>query len=65
MITEMERAGKAVEGGIATIAAELSITREAIYQWTRVPPNHVHKIVALTNGQVTPTDLRPDLWPAP
>jgi DNA-binding transcriptional regulator YdaS (Cro superfamily) len=63
MIIEMRRAAAEVQGGVATIAAALQITREAIYQWRTVPPRHVHTIVRVTDGAVTPTDLRPDLWP--
>ena len=38
MIIEMKRAAAEVQGGVATIAAALKITREAIYQWRTVPP---------------------------
>ena len=46
-------------GGGATLAAALKITRQAVYQWDRVPP-HVWDVERITG--VSRHQLRPDLF---
>lgn len=47
-------------GGGATLAAALKITRQAVYQWDRVPPQHVLDVERITG--VSRHELRPDLF---
>jgi len=47
-------------GGMAQLAAELGIARQAIYQWTRVPVDRVVEIERLTG--VPRFELRPDIF---
>ena len=51
----------ALAGGGAELARALGLQRQAIYQWTRIPPHHVLKIEALTG--VSRHRLRPDIYP--
>jgi DNA-binding transcriptional regulator YdaS (Cro superfamily) len=53
---------KAIEtaGGGATLARDLGITRQAVYQWDRVPPQHVLDVERITG--VSRYKLRPDLF---
>lgn len=51
-------------GGGAALAAKLGIkSRQAVYQWTRVPAAHVLKCEEITG--VPRHRMRPDLYPAP
>lgn len=50
-------------GGGAALAAKLGITRQAVYQWDRVPPQHVLDVERVTG--VSRHQLRPDLFGAP
>jgi DNA-binding transcriptional regulator YdaS (Cro superfamily) len=52
-------------GGAAALARRLGRTRQALYQWKRVPPQHVLAIERATKGRVSRHDLRPDLYPRP
>lgn len=47
-------------GGGAALAAQLKITRQAVYQWDRVPPQHVLEVERITG--VSRHRLRPDLF---
>jgi DNA-binding transcriptional regulator YdaS (Cro superfamily) len=51
-------------GGGAAIARELGLkSRQAVYQWTRIPAEHC-PVVERMSG-IPRHRLRPDLWPAP
>jgi DNA-binding transcriptional regulator YdaS (Cro superfamily) len=47
-------------GGMAQLAAELGIARQAIYQWKRVPVDRVVEIERITG--VSRNELRPDIF---
>lgn len=47
-------------GGGAALAAQLNITRQAVYQWKVVPPQHVLDVERITG--VSRHLLRPDLF---
>jgi DNA-binding transcriptional regulator YdaS (Cro superfamily) len=49
-------------GGGAALALKLRLKRQAIYQWQRVPPQHVQKVEEITG--IPRHRLRPDLYPA-
>jgi DNA-binding transcriptional regulator YdaS (Cro superfamily) len=49
-------------GGGAALGKALKLNRQAIYQWSRVPPEHVHTVERLTG--IPRHKLRPDLYPA-
>lgn len=49
-------------GGMAQLAAELGIARQAIYQWKRIPAERVVDIERITG--VPRTELRPDIFGA-
>ena len=53
----LSRHGRAVQ-----IARALGITRQAVYQWDRVPAEKAAAVAEATG--LTLTDLRPDLWPS-
>ncbi|MEX2451257.1 MAG: Cro/CI family transcriptional regulator [Rhodospirillales bacterium] len=61
MLSVLESAAHRV-GGIGNLADGLGITRQALYQWTRVPAERVIDIERLTG--VSRHELRPDLYPA-
>lgn len=50
-------------GGGALLSRKLGgkITRHAIYQWSRVPEEHVHDVESITG--IPRHKLRPDLYP--
>ncbi len=48
-------------GGGAALASALNLTRQAVYQWRLVPPQHVLDVEKLSG--VSRHDLRPDLYP--
>lgn len=48
-------------GGGAELARKLGLTRQAIYQWSSVPPKHVPEVESLSG--VPRHRLRPDLYP--
>jgi DNA-binding transcriptional regulator YdaS (Cro superfamily) len=58
--TPLQRAALAA-GNLSSLAKKLGVSRQAIYQWRRVPAQHVLKIEALT--KVPRHTLRPDLYP--
>jgi DNA-binding transcriptional regulator YdaS (Cro superfamily) len=47
-------------GGMAQLAAELGIARQAVYQWTKIPIERVADIERLTN--IPRAELRPDIF---
>jgi DNA-binding transcriptional regulator YdaS (Cro superfamily) len=51
-------------GGGALLSRKLggNISRHAIYQWSRVPAEHVHAVESITG--IPRHKLRPDLYPA-
>ena len=50
-------------GGGAKVARPLNLTRQAIYQWKRVPAEHVLTLERLSG--VPRYQIRPDIYPAP
>lgn len=50
-------------GGVSKLAAALGVSSQAISQWDEVPANRVLATERATNGQVTRSQLRPDLYP--
>jgi DNA-binding transcriptional regulator YdaS (Cro superfamily) len=58
----LTRAIRAV-GGRAKLASSLGISREAVWQWRRVPAERVLQVEMATDGQVTRHELRPDIYP--
>lgn len=48
-------------GGGAKLARALNLTRQAIYQWRRVPAQHVISVERITG--IPRFKLRPDLYP--
>ena len=50
-------------GGGAHLAEYLGIERQAVYQWTRVPVEHVLRIENLTG--IPCYRMRPDIYPRP
>lgn len=58
----LEDATKPV-GGRVELARRLGLTRQAVYQWTEIPPKHVLKIEEFTG--LSRHQLRPDLYPEP
>lgn len=60
--TALERAIKAA-GGTGALAKTINVTSQAISQWERVPAERVIAVEAATNGSVSRSDLRPDLYP--
>lgn len=55
-------------GGAPQLAAKISVTKQAVYLWQRtgrVGAEYVLPIVRACDGEVRPSDLRPDLYPDP
>jgi len=52
----------ATRGGVPDLARHVNLTRQAVYQWRRVPKDYLH-IVARWSGVPAQT-LRPDLFDA-
>lgn len=55
-------------GGQSKLASTLGITQPTVWAWINrskngVPAEYCAAIEAATNGAVTKSDLRPDLWP--
>ena len=48
-------------GGYPALAKKLGITRQAIYQWTRVPADRVVQVARLSG--LSRHELRPELYP--
>ena len=51
----------------AALAEYLGITGQAVNRWfmglVLFPPEYIWKVYELTNGEVLPSELRPDLFP--
>ncbi len=56
-----------IKGSQTALAAVVGAKQQAVGYWLKegVPGEHVLKISADVNYQVTPNDLRPDLYPHP
>tara|TARA_Y100001973_G_C4948554_1_gene209127 strand:- start:163 stop:402 length:240 start_codon:yes stop_codon:yes gene_type:complete len=52
-------------GSQTRLANELNVTRSAVSAWKRkkVPANRVLAIYRLSKGEITPHEMRPDLYP--
>jgi DNA-binding transcriptional regulator YdaS (Cro superfamily) len=50
-------------GGTTKLAAALGITKNAPYQWRKIPPRHVPAISKAFD--IPRHELRPDLWEKP
>lgn len=48
-------------GGGQALASALGLTRQAIYQWDKIPPQYVLRVEEVTG--VPRSTLRPDLYP--
>lgn len=53
----------AVAGSVASLAARLGITKQAVSAWDRVPAERAQEVEAITG--VPRYVLRPDLWDSP
>ena len=62
-----EAVQKAIQllGGYAETARRFQISRAAVHQWSHrgVPANRAHILANLVGQQVTPEELRPDVFP--
>lgn len=65
MVDLTQAAKYAVEkaGGGAKVARPLNLQRQAVYQWKRVPAEHVITLEKLSG--VPRHEIRPDIYPAP
>lgn len=63
----LEPLNKAIElaGGKVALAVALGLDRTAVYSWKVCPAERVLAVCELINWQVTPYQLRPDLYPNP
>lgn len=52
-------------GGVVALSKKLGLSRGAVCQWTKVPVDRVLETAAATGWQVTPHDLRSDIYPHP
>lgn len=52
---------KEAAGGGSRLARALGLTRQAVYQWDSIPPDHVLRVEEITG--VPRSRLRPDLYP--
>ena len=65
---EATRLAIALAGGQASVAKALKIRRQAIWKWDqkgRVPADKVLSLCDLVSHQVTPQQLRPDVFGKP
>ena len=51
-------------GGISETSRQLGVTRQAVFAWKNngIPANKVLRICDLVNHQVSPEQLRPDIF---
>lgn len=49
--------------GVVALSLRLGLSRGAVSQWSRVPPEHVIPVSEATGYKVTPHQIRPDLYP--
>ena len=55
-----------VFGSQAELARTLNISRMAVNKWRRrIPAERVLDIYRVTNGEITPHEMRPDIYPDP
>lgn len=54
-----------IVGGKIALAKILGLDRTAIYSWSDCPPERVIQVSEATDWEVTPHELRPDLYPNP
>ncbi|WP_333710344.1 transcriptional regulator [Malikia spinosa] len=52
-------------GGVVALSTALGLSRGAVSQWDKVPVDKVLRVCDLTSWQVTPHELRPDIYPNP
>ena len=52
-----------IVGGPQVLADHLGCTRQALYQWNKVPRGRAFEIEVATGGQITRHEIRPDLFP--
>ena len=52
-------------GGVGKTAVAIGIKSPTLYCWRRhgIPADRAKQIEMLTDGQIMPYDIRPDLWP--
>ncbi|MBZ0105420.1 MAG: helix-turn-helix domain-containing protein [Sulfuricella denitrificans] len=50
-------------GGVVALSTSLGLSRGAVSQWKIVPVDKVIRVCELTGWQVTPHQLRPDIYP--
>lgn len=62
MIDVVRRAANAV-GSVRRLAKKIDVYRGALYQWERVPAEHVLSIEEATAGAIDRHQMRPDLYP--
>lgn len=49
-------------GGMAQLAAQLGVARQAVYQWRRIPVDRVVEVERITG--ISRNELRPDIFGA-
>jgi hypothetical protein len=59
------RALLAVAGGVPALARRLQRSKQALYQWRRVPPALVAQLEDITGRRITRYHWRPDLYGMP
>lgn len=64
-LTMIEALNKAIEiaGGKIALATALGLDRTAVYSWKECPVDRVIPVCELVNWNVTPHQLRPDIYP--
>jgi len=63
-LTDQEIKRRAIElaGGRQALADALGITPQAITQWPRIPAERLGDVSRATKHQMTPQQLRPDIF---
>jgi DNA-binding transcriptional regulator YdaS (Cro superfamily) len=59
---EIVKEAAEVVGGLPVLADKLGVTRQAIHQWEQVPRQRVLDIEMATDGKVSRSKLRPDIY---
>lgn len=52
-----------VAGGPVKLSLALGLHKTAVYKWDLCPPDRVISVCELINWEVTPHQLRPDIYP--
>lgn len=52
-------------GGVVALSNALGLSRGAVSQWSVVPVDRVIAVCELSGWDLTPHDLRPDIYPNP